>query len=114
MRGPRRRIVKRYFSAEKRLQTSADATGSIAYSGGIHRRYPGARAFVVSTILLWRYGLLPVACDQLVETVSGWLYVPSGNLFEPEQVQPSHDHNCHVCLGQGDHRSICAFIVPNV
>jgi hypothetical protein len=56
----------------------------------------------------------PVVCDQLVETVSGWLYVPSGNLFEPEQVQPSHDHNCHVCLGQGDHRSICAFIVPNV
>ena len=56
----------------------------------------------------------PVACDQLVETVSGWLYLPSGNLFEPEQVQPSHDHNCHVCLGQGDHRSICAFIVPNV
>ena len=21
----------------------------------------------------------PVACDQLVETVSGWLYVPTGN-----------------------------------
>src|SRR5207237_6294342 len=23
----------------------------------------------------------PVACDQLVETISGWLYVPTGNLF---------------------------------
>ena len=34
----------------------------------------------------------PVACDQLVETVSGWLYVP-GNLFDPEQVQPSQDHH---------------------
>jgi hypothetical protein len=35
----------------------------------------------------------PVACDQLVETVSGWLYVPTGNLFDPEQVQPSQDHH---------------------
>ena len=34
----------------------------------------------------------PVACDQLVETVSGWLYVPTGNLFKREQVQPSQDH----------------------
>jgi hypothetical protein len=57
----------------------------------------------------------PVACDQLVETVAGWLYVPTGNLFKSEQVQPSQDHHCHVCLGRGgDHRSICAFIVPNV
>jgi hypothetical protein len=29
----------------------------------------------------------PVACDQLVDTVSGWLYVPTGNLFKREQVQ---------------------------
>ena len=56
----------------------------------------------------------PVACDQLVETVSGWLYVPTGNLFKREQVQPSQDLHCHVCLGHGgEHRSICAFIVPN-
>ena len=54
----------------------------------------------------------PVACDQLVETGPGWLYVPTGNLFKREQVQPSQDHYCHVCLGHGrDHRSICAFIV---
>ena len=33
----------------------------------------------------------PIACDQLVETVSGWLYVPTGNLFKREQVQPSQD-----------------------
>jgi hypothetical protein len=58
---------------------------------------------------------LPVACDQLVETGSGWLYIPTGNLFKREQVQPSQDRNCHVCLALGgDHRSICAFIVPNV
>ena len=58
---------------------------------------------------------LLVACDQLVETGSGWLYIPTGNLFKREQVQPSQDRNCHVCLGLGgDHRSICAFIVPNV
>ena len=57
----------------------------------------------------------PIACDQLVETGSGWLYVPTGNLFKREQVQPSQDHHCHVCLGRGgDHRSICAFIAPNV
>jgi len=31
----------------------------------------------------------PVACDQLVETGSGWFYVPTGNLFKREQVQPS-------------------------
>src|SRR5258707_6183676 len=55
----------------------------------------------------------PVACDQLVETVSGWFYVPTGNLFKREQVQPSQDHHCHVCLGRGrEHRSICAVIVP--
>src|SRR5262245_7799346 len=49
------------------------------------------------------------------ETVSGRLYVPTGNLFKREQVQPSQDHHCHVCLGRGsDHDSICAFIVPNV
>jgi hypothetical protein len=57
----------------------------------------------------------PVACDQLVEMGSGWFYVPTGNLFAREQVQPSQDHHCHVCLGRGrEHRSICAFIVPNV
>jgi hypothetical protein len=57
----------------------------------------------------------PVACDQLVETVSGWLYVPTGNLFRREQVQPSQDYHCHVCVGHGnDHRSICAFVMPNV
>ena len=42
----------------------------------------------------------PVACDQLVETGSGWFYVPTGNLFKREQVQPSQDPHCHVCLGR--------------
>ena len=57
----------------------------------------------------------PAACDQLVQTGSGWLYVPTGNLFQREQVQSSQDRYCHVCLGRtGDHRSICAFIVLNV
>jgi hypothetical protein len=51
----------------------------------------------------------PFACDQLVETVSGWLYVPTGNLFTREQVQPSQDHHGHVCVGHGDdQRSIRA------
>jgi hypothetical protein len=43
----------------------------------------------------------PVDCDQLVETGSGWLYVPTGNLFKREQVQPSHDHHCHCASGMG-------------
>jgi hypothetical protein len=78
-------------------------------------RHPGARAFMVSTSLLWQYGLLSRRLHQLVETISGWLYVPTGNLFKREQVRPGQDHHCHVCVGQGrDHRSICAFIVPNV
>jgi hypothetical protein len=33
----------------------------------------------------------PVLCDQLVETVSGWLYVSTGNLFKREQVLPSQE-----------------------
>ena len=50
----------------------------------------------------------PVACDQLVETGLGWFYVPTGNVFKREQVQPSQDHHCHVCLGRGrEHPSIC-------
>jgi hypothetical protein len=57
----------------------------------------------------------PVACDQLVETGSGWFYDPTSHLFKREQVQPSQDQHCHVCLGRGsEHPSICAFIVPNV
>ena len=57
----------------------------------------------------------PVACDQLVETGSGWFYDPTSNLFKREQVQPSQDRHCHVCLRRGrEHASICAFIVPNV
>jgi hypothetical protein len=36
----------------------------------------------------------PVACDQLVETGSDWFYVPTGNLFKREQVQPSQDQHC--------------------
>jgi hypothetical protein len=27
----------------------------------------------------------PVACDQLVQTASGWLYIPTGSLFQSEQ-----------------------------
>jgi len=51
----------------------------------------------------------------MCEKGSGWLYILTRNLFKRVQVQPSQDRNCHVCLGHGaGHRSICAFIVPNV
>jgi hypothetical protein len=53
--------------------------------------------------------------NDLVEAASGWLCVQTGNLFRREQVQPNQDLHCHICLGHGgDHRSICAFIAPNV
>ena len=53
--------------------------------------------------------------EVMCEKGSGWLYILTRNLFKRVQVQPSQDRNCHVCLGHGaGHRSICAFIVPNV
>jgi hypothetical protein len=53
----------------------------------------------------------PVPCDQLVEDKDGrWLYIPTGNRFDPLQVKPSEDRYCHVCLGLIDKRSLCAFI----
>jgi hypothetical protein len=55
----------------------------------------------------------PVACDELVETVFGWVYLPTGEMFLAEQVQPSQDEHCHVCLASGDHHGICAFVAPN-
>jgi hypothetical protein len=114
MRSPRRRIVNDIFQRKRdcklllmRLAALLILAGSIvAIPALAHSWYP---LFCCGDM-----DCFPVACDQLLETVSGWLYVPSGKLFEPEQVKPSHDHNCHVCVGQGDHRSICAFIVPNV
>src|SRR5262245_38629285 len=36
----------------------------------------------------------PVTCDQLVETVSGWLYVPTGNLFKPSAAEPGPQLPC--------------------
>lgn len=53
----------------------------------------------------------PVACDQLVEDRTGWVYLPTGNHFETTQVQPSQDRSCHVCLGLADKRSLCAFVL---
>ncbi len=53
----------------------------------------------------------PVACDDLVETNSGiWVYLPTGNRFQANQVWPTEDRNCHVCMGRIDKRSICAFV----
>ena len=60
----------------------------------------------------------PVLCEELVETPTGWLYIPTGNHFTPAQVLPSEDRHCHVCLGgilgQTVKRSICAFILNGV
>jgi len=54
----------------------------------------------------------PIDCSQLVEQSNGrWLYIPTHNEFSPEQVYPSQDRFCHVCVSSGaDHRSLCAFI----
>lgn len=54
----------------------------------------------------------PVPCDELAEGRDGRLiYLPTGNRFEPAQVQPSQDSSCHICVGRYDGRSICAFTV---
>lgn len=56
----------------------------------------------------------PVVCENLTEQSDGrWIYKPTGNVFAPEQVQPSQDGDCHVCLGVGDGRSLCAFVQAN-
>lgn len=54
----------------------------------------------------------PVACDQITEVEHGnWMYLPTGNVFGSEQIHPSKDKNCHVCLSGGKpRRSICAYI----
>src|SRR5262249_29092152 len=104
-----------YFALRpgKRSTSSSDANG-ITYCCNTGCRDAGVSAFLVSFACCGNMDCFPVACDQLVQTGSGWLYVPTGNLFQREQVQPSQDHHCHVCLGRtGDHRWICAFIVPN-
>jgi len=56
----------------------------------------------------------PVLCDQLVEDKDGWLYIPTNSHFTAFQVQPSQDSKCHVCLGNFDHRPLCAFIQNGV
>jgi hypothetical protein len=40
----------------------------------------------------------PVACDQLVEDATGWVYLPKGTHFSPTQIFPSQDRHCHVCI----------------
>ena len=113
MRTTRRRILKRIFQRKgncKFLLTWPALLLAAMLISGLpllaHSWYPFACCGDMDCF--------PVACEQLVQTLSGWLYIPTGNLFSPEQVQPSHDDHCHVCVGNGgDHRSICAFIVPN-
>ena len=50
----------------------------------------------------------PVPCDQLVEGRGGWIYLPTGTVFDDFRVQPSQDRNCHVCIING--QGACAFI----
>ena len=99
---------------EAGLRVPTDAAG-IAHCRSASRPVPALAHSWYPLACCGSMDCFPIACDQLVETVSGWLYVPTGNLFKREQVQPSQDHHCHLCLGRGiDHHSICAFIVPNV
>jgi hypothetical protein len=112
-----RRVRMDPFRCHSKLYAEHSDTGGseCRYGRQPYIRHPGAGAFLVSVSCCGNMDCFPVACDQLVETGSGWFYVPTGNLFKREQVQPSQDHHCHVCLGRGrEHRSICAFIVPNV
>lgn len=60
----------------------------------------------------------PIPCDQLVENSHGWVYLPTGNEFNPSQVHPSQDKDCHVCIGWAvgstAKLSRCAFIQQGV
>ena len=51
----------------------------------------------------------PVPCDELVETKSGITW--QGHNFNKEQVHPSFDRNCHVCVGPTG-ISHCVFVEP--
>lgn len=59
------------------------------------------------------YDCKPIPCEELEETNVGgtWRYMPTGNIFEREQVKPSQDSQCHVCLGRMDGRSLCAYVL---
>jgi hypothetical protein len=50
----------------------------------------------------------PVACDQLIKNGSGWEYIPERLTFEPNQILPSQDDNCHICVV--DQRPVCAYV----
>lgn len=41
----------------------------------------------------------PVATEDVVETATGWKYLPTGTEFSREQVKPSRDKHFHVCIG---------------
>ena len=64
----------------------ADKTYTVKILGGSFPIDEGTTQ--VGPFLLYCCGdkdCFPVACDQLVGTVYGWLYVPAGNLFDAEQ-----------------------------
>ena len=54
-----------------------------------------------------------VPCTDLVEDGTGWLYIPGGNRFNQDQVHPSQDRHCHICVN-ANNISRCAFIQNGV
>ena len=51
----------------------------------------------------------PVPCTDIVEQPNGW-WEYMGNFFSPDQVKPSLDALCHVCINDTTLTSICLFI----
>lgn len=59
----------------------------------------------------------PVAADDVIETETGWKYLPTGTEFTREMVKPSKDHRFHVCIGNkawDRGRAYCIYILQGV
>jgi hypothetical protein len=67
------------------------AVGGIAYCCGAGCRHPALAHSWYPVACCGNMDCFPVVCDHLMETGSGWFYVPTSNLFKHEQVQPSQD-----------------------
>ena len=105
----------RMKSIETQLRFYDKASTARTRAGGTLDEFPLMRMVLlivptlVAAIPALPHSWYPLSCCGQMDCF------PTGNVFKREQIQPSQDHNCHVCLGRGrDHRSICAFIVPNV
>lgn len=57
----------------------------------------------------------PVEIEDVIPLDNGrWKYLPTGTVFEANQIKPSRDQYFHVCIGISDHnlgRPYCLYIL---